>query len=150
MPWQEPPDDYVRPGENLSHGELKRRNGTVLGGMQDSGMTDKDWPFVMPMETGHFAHFQLSPQTGRWRMEVHHHGDPDNTMIESDLGMTDHLVQHRAIQELHHRDVVRAMGEQMQRAYANGTPHGISDQRRPYPQVTSHVFAHYPEQEPEG
>jgi len=152
MAWQEPPDDYVRPGENLSHGELKRRGGPVYDALQSAGMTDRDWPFVMPMETGHFAHFTLSPQTGRWKMQVHHPGDPHNTMVESDLGVTDHLVPHRAMDELRHRDVVRALGEQMTRAHANGTPHAITDEhgRGPgYPQEASHVFSHYPEQEPQ-
>ena len=131
---------------SLSHDDLVRRQPPVLDALHEAGLTDKDWRNIMPMESGHFAHFYLHPDVGRWKMEVHHHGDPDQTLVESDLGMTDHLVPHRAMSELRHRDVVGAMGEQMKRAYANGTPHGLPG-RRPYPQDVSHVFAHYPEQE---
>lgn len=147
MAWQ-PPPEYDDPYANLSHEELKRRQPPVGDALYEAGMTDKDWRHMMPMESGHLAHFYLHPQSGRWKMEVHHGGDPDQTLVESDLGMTDHLVPQRAMSELRHRDVVQAMGEQMRRAYANGTPHGLPG-RQPYPNEVSHVFAHYPEQEPQ-
>lgn len=134
----------------LSHEELRARQGPVGDALHEAGMTDKDWRHVMPMESGHFAHFRLHPDSATWKMEVHHVGDPDNTLIESDLGDDDSLVPHRAMSELRHRDVVKAMGEQMQRAYANGTPHGIEDEYgrgMPYPPNVSHVFTHYPREQ---
>jgi hypothetical protein len=149
MSWEDDPYNHYAPGDNLSHGELRDRQGPVLDALHQAGLTDKDWRNIMPMESGHVGNFFLHPQTGRWKMEVHHHGDPDQSLVESDLGMTDHLVPHRAMSELRHRDVVGAMGEQMKRAYANGTPHGLPGSH-PYPQEVSHVFSHYPEQEPGG
>jgi hypothetical protein len=148
MDWQEPPG-YDDPHANLSHEELKRRQPPVFNALHEAGMTDRDWRNIMPMESGHSVSFYLHPQSGRWKMEAYHHGDPDQSLVESDLGMTDHLVPHRAASELRHRDVVQAMGEQMKRAYANGTPHGLPGSHG-YPQDVSHVFTHYPEREPEG
>jgi hypothetical protein len=130
----------------LSHDDLVRRQPLVGDALHAAGLTDRDWRHVMPMETGHFAHFALDPGSGRWKMEIHHNGDPSNTLIESDLGDDDSRVPERAMAELRHRDVVRAMGEQMQRAYANGTPGGITDEegrQPPYPSVASHAFSHY-------
>lgn len=150
MDWQPLPDDYVHPGDNLSHGELRDRQTAVGEQLHAAGMTDPEWQHMMPMETGHYAHFSLHPQTGRWNMEVHHIGDPAGSVIQSDLGTSDAHVPERGMSELRHRDVVRAMGEQMNRAYANGTPYGPPPGEhayRSYPANVSHVFAHYPEQE---
>lgn len=132
----------------LSHEDLKRRQPPVGDALHAAGMTDKDWRHLMPMESGHYAHFYLHPDSATWKMEVHHTGDPSRTLVESDLGDDDSQVPHRAMSELRHRDVVQAMGEQMKRAHANGTPYGLpSDEygRTPgYPENVSHVFAHYP------
>ncbi len=102
---------------------------------------------MMPMETGHYAHFRLEPQSGRWKMAVHHAGDPEGSIIESDLGTSDARVRERGVSELRHRDVVQAMSEQMHRAYANGTPGGPPDGHSyvSYPPDVSHVFCHYPD-----
>jgi len=128
----------------LSHDELRARQPPVGDALHAAGMTDKDWRHLMPMETGHYAHFYLDPESARWKMEVHHNGDPSLTHVRADLGEHDHLVPERGMAELRHPDVVRAMGDQMQRAHANGTPHGPPPgERWPYPAEPSHVFSHY-------
>lgn len=136
----------------LSDGELARRQPPVGDALHAAGMTDKDWRHMMWMETGHIAHFGLNPDTGNWEMETHHVGDPEGSFIRSDLGSDDSRVPERAMGELRHRDVVKAMGEQMLRAHQNGTPQGPPDGRSSYayghyPSRVSHVFTHYPEQE---
>lgn len=132
----------------LSHEELAARQPRVGDALHEAGMTDPEWRHMMWMETGHAAHFRLEPANGRWAMEVHHIGDPTGSVIMSDLGTDDSRVPERGMSELRHRDVVHAMGEQMQRAHLNGTPHGPPQGENPYthwPPSVSHVFTHYPE-----
>lgn len=110
------------------------------------------WPMVGPLESGHYVHYSLDPdeQTGerRWSLTIEHGGDPEGSVIKSDLGTDDSQFAERLKAELRHRDVVKAMGDQWKRATAAGDPQGIlrdprHDGYRHYPDVVSHAFRHY-------
>lgn len=138
----------------------KARYAEMHGRLKEHGLLPKDDPgwFVSPFESGHWSYFHIpdsSPDWHRpnpspnWHMDLHHPGDPEGSIVRTDLGSDDSMVPERAMRELRNRDVVHAMGEQWKRAAANGDPHGDNPDARAvhpslYPENVSHLFRNYP------
>lgn len=132
----------------IPFGEMQERSNRVEEQLQAHGLHPgpEYWPDdSQRLESGHKIGFHLDPESNRWRMLALHPGDSTGGAVWSDLGSHDHSVAANALRELHHPHVVKAMGEQWQRAAEAGDPQGTAGtpkrwvQDNPY---DSH-FSHY-------
>ncbi len=76
------------------------------------------------LESGHRYYVSLHQDTGRWHIQAWHPGDPSGSVVLSDLGQEDPLVAGRVADQFRRPALVKALGEQWQRAMAAGDPQG--------------------------
>jgi hypothetical protein len=142
-------------GDGLSPGwrdDFESRKGPAIESLRRSGFArDPGQWHRSSLESGHVINHSLrrdrqegEPDRLYWNMTVQHPGDPDASVIESDLGDDSEHLGERTLAELRHPEVFCAMGEQYRRAGAVGDSTGVSrDPADFYRKQVTHQFRHY-------
>lgn len=148
----------------IPNDERHRRETAVKRALAPTGIhlsapgSDEDsWgPVSGTLESGHQWFTLLHQGTGHWTMSVFHPGDSSGTHAESHLGTEDSRVPGRVMEQFRKPQLMKAMGEQWQRASAAGDPHGEHRLYFNAPTVDHHAshlfndYEPYPEWEDRG
>lgn len=105
-------------------GDEPAREAAILRHLREHGVGRQhpSDPDLSQLESGHL--YGIGKWSGKWSMQAWHPGDPDGSYVISHLGGDDDLVAGRVADQFRRPAVVKALGQQWQRAMTAGDPHG--------------------------